>query len=370
MKKTLLNIIALICGVISINAYAIDPIKIGLALPMTGPGSMMGRDMRDGATLAVEKFNSAGGIKGQTIELIIMDEKNQPATALNVSNKLIYQDKVFALGTTYSPSSIAVLPLTKETQTPHFVAGVAQKIIEMDNPWLYRATPSDSILGAHYVTFATKKLNLKKIAILSESTDYGKGGRADLIAKMKEYNIEPVLVESYNQGDKDFAAQLNKIKNSGADGLFIWSLYVEGAQIVRQAKQLGLNIPILGGSGVLQGAFFDLAGNDAEGMYLETYFFSKNPAPHIQAFVKEYTERFKYEPQAGAGISYDSINMLIDALKKAGGPDKERVMKEIKAAKYKGVIGAQECDKVGQCGRSALILQVKNGTPVVVWASE
>jgi branched-chain amino acid transport system substrate-binding protein len=372
MKRSKIVIAACCIFILGLSSFALpqESIKVGMALPMTGPGSMMGRDMRDGALLVAEKFNAAGGLNGQKIEVIVMDEKNQPTTALNVAKKLIHQDKVFALGTNYSPPSIAVIPLTKETETPHFIAGVAQKILEMDNPWIFRSTPSDKVLAGEYVTFAVKKLNLKKLAILNESTDYGKGGRNDLMDKMKQYNLEPLLVESYNIGDKDFAAQLNKIKNAGPDGLFIWGLYVEGAQIMRQSKQLGLTMPILASSGVLQGAFFELAGKDAEGMYLETYFFAKNPAPHVQTFVKEYMERFKYEPQPGAGIAYDAMTMLVTALKKVGAPDKYKVMKEIRASKFNGVIGRMECDNVGQCGRSAIILQVKGGAPNVVWSSD
>ncbi len=344
-------------------------IDIGLIAPMTGPGAMMGRDMRDGALLVFDKVNAAGGINGRKINMITMDDKNAPTTALTAAKKLIYQDKVFALITCYSPTSLAIMPVTQETGTPQFVAGVAKKFLEMGNPWFMRSTPSDTILAGEYVTYAVKKLNLKKLAILSENTDYGKGGAVDLIDKMKEYNQKPLLEESYNHGDKDFAGQLNKIKNAGADGLFIWGLYVEGAQIIRQAKQLGLTMRILASSGVLQGAFFDLAGKDAEGIYLVTYFYLTNPAPHVQAFIKEYQAKYKYDPQPGAGISYDAATMIVNALKKVG-LDKEKAIKEMRASKFSGVIGRMECDNLGQCGRSALILQVKDGKPVVVYSSD
>jgi branched-chain amino acid transport system substrate-binding protein len=271
--------------------------------------------------------------------------------------------------TCYSPPSIAVIPLTKETETPQLPAGVAKKILEMGSKWIIRSTPWDPILAGHYVTFAVKQLNLKKMAILNENTDYGKGGAADLIAKMEEYNMKPLLQESYNHGDKDFAGQLNKIKNAGADGLFIWGLYVEGAQIIRQAKQLGLKVPIMASSGVFQGAFLELAGKDAEGVYLETYFHLDNPAPHVQKFIKEYREKYDYDPQPGAGIAYDSVTILVNALKKVG-IDKYEAIKEMKKSNFLGVIGRMECDEKGQCGRSALVLQVKEGKPTVVWSSD
>jgi branched-chain amino acid transport system substrate-binding protein len=364
-----LPLFLLLALALPLSATAAPAIDIGLIAPMTGPGSMMGRDMRDAAILVIDRVNAAGGINGQKLNLIVMDDKNQPTTALNAAKKLIYKDKVFTLISCYSPTSLAIMPITQETETPHFIIGVAQKILEMGNQWIVRCTPSDRILADHYVTFAVKKLNLKKLAILSETTDYGKGGLHDLMNKMKEYNMTPTLTESYNLGDKDFAAQLNKIKNADADGLFIWGLYVEGAQIIRQAKQLGLTMPILGSSGVLQGAFFDLAGKDAEGVYLETYFYLTNPAPYVQAFIKEYKAKFNYDPGPGSGIVYDSMTIIVNALKKVG-TDKQKAIKEMRASKFDGVLGKQDCDSVGQCGKSALILQVKDGKPLVVWSSD
>jgi branched-chain amino acid transport system substrate-binding protein len=344
-------------------------IDIGLITPLTGPGAMVGRDTRDGALFLFDKVNTSGGINGRKINCIVMDDKNVPTNTLNAAKKLIYQDKVFALWTGYSPSALAVMPLTQETETIQIVGGVAKKIVESGHKWIIRSTPSDSLLAAHYVTFAVKKLNLKKLAILNESTDYGKGGAEDVINNITKYNMKPLLVESYNQGDKDFASQLNKIKNAGADGLFIWGLYVEGAQIIRQAKQLGLSIPILASSGVFQAAFLELAGKDAEGLYMETYFYLDNPAPHVQAFIKEFRTKFNYDPTAGSGIIYDGMTILLNAIKKVG-VDKYKVIKEMRSSKFDGILGKMECDDTGQCGRGALVVQVKDGKPVVVWSPD
>ena len=130
---------------------------------------------------------------------------------------------------------------------------MAPKITQSGNQWILRITPSDMVMASNYVDFAVNKLGLKKLAILHDSSDYGKGALPTLIGKMKKLGLEPVKVESFNVGDKDFAGQLNNIKNSGADGVFLWGLYVEGAQILIQAKQLGLDIPFFASSGVLQG---------------------------------------------------------------------------------------------------------------------
>ena len=189
-------------------------------------------------------------------------------------------------------------------------------------------------------------------------------------AKMKEYGLEPVVVESFNVGDKDFSAQLNKIKNAKPDGVFLWGLYVEGAQILTQAKQLGLTMPFMASSGVLQGAFLKLAGKAAEGLYIVTYFSMDNPAKRVQDFIKEFKKRFNYQPNPVAALAYDGTNLLVNAIKKVG-LDRGKIMKELRSVKgYIGVGGLMQTDKDGQTGQSSLIMQVVTGKPKVIWSSD
>jgi branched-chain amino acid transport system substrate-binding protein len=137
-----------------------------------------------------------------------------------------------------------------------------------------------------------------------------------------------------------------------------------------QARQLGLSMPFFASSGVLQGAFLDLAGKAAEDLYVVTYFNLDNPAPRVQAFIKEYREKFKMDPTPVSGLAYDGTNLFVNALKKVG-TDKKRIMKAMRTTKgYIGVTGLMECDDVGQAGRSAIITQIRNKKPVVVWSSE
>jgi branched-chain amino acid transport system substrate-binding protein len=205
-----------------------------------------------------------------------------------------------------------------------------------------------------------KKLGLKKLAILHDSSDYGKGALPALKAKMKKLGIEPVQIESFNVGDKDFAGQLNNIKKSGADGVFLWGLYVEGAQIIIQAKQLGLDIPFLASSGVLQGAFLKLAGKAAEGLYITTYFSLDDPAKRVQDFIQSYEPKYG-KPTPTSALAFDGANVLINAIKKAG-LDREKIRQELRSIKdYQGVTGRIATDKFGQGGQSSIIMQVKKG---------
>ncbi|MGD9125654.1 MAG: ABC transporter substrate-binding protein [Desulfarculaceae bacterium] len=367
LMLTFLAASLLICPAVG---SAADDIKVGILGPMTGPGSLMGQGMRDGALLAMEKINAAGGIKGRKIKPIIMDDQAQITLGVNGIKKLIYKENVLAvLGTPNSPVCLATMQVAKKGKTPQIMFGVAPKITQSGNPWVLRVTPSDMVMATNYVDFAAKKLKLKKLAILHDSSDYGKGALPALKAKMKKLGLKPVIIESFNVGDKDFAGQLNNIKNSGADGVFLWGLYVEGAQILIQAKQLGLNMPFLASSGVLQGAFLKLAGKAANGLYITTYFSLDDPAKRVQDFIKAYKPKYG-NPTPTSALAYDGCNVLSIAMKKAGF-DKEKIRQYLRNVKgYRGVTGRIETDKNGQGGQSSIIMRVENQVPKVVWSSD
>jgi branched-chain amino acid transport system substrate-binding protein len=346
-----------------------DPIKIGILGPMTGPGSLMGQGMRDGALLAIEKVNQAGGINGCMLEPVVFDDQAQITLGMNGIKKLVYKDEVLAvLGTPNSPVCLATMQVAAKAKTPQIMFGVAPKITQSGNQWILRVTPSDMVMAANYVEFAVKKLGLKKIAILHDSSDYGKGPLPILKSKMKELGVEPVAVESFNVGDKDFSGQLNNIKNAGADGVFLWGLYVEGAQILIQAKQLGLDATFLASSGVLQGAFLKLAGKAAEGLYITTYFSLDDPAKRVQDFIKTYEPKYG-KPTPTSALAFDGANVLINAIQQAGA-DREKIRQQLRTIKgYQGVTGLIQTDESGQGGQSSIIMLVKNGVPKVAWSS-
>jgi branched-chain amino acid transport system substrate-binding protein len=301
----------------------------------------------------------------------VLDDQAQITLGINSAKKLLYKDKFLAIvGTPNSPVCLATMEITRDAETPQIVFGVAPKITQMGNPWFIRVTPSDKILAGNFVKYVNQELKLQRLAIFHDSSDYGKGGLSAVEKKLKEYNLKPLIVESFNVGDKDFSAQLNKIKNSGAEGVFLWGLYVEGAQIVTQAKQLGLSMPFFASSGVLQGKFLDLAGKSAEGLYVVTYFSLDNPDPGVQSFLKAYKEKYHRDPTPTSALAYDGANVLLNAIKKVG-PDKKKIMKELRSIQgYKGVTGLMVADNTGQVGRSSIIMKIKGSKPNVVWVSD
>ena len=318
--------------------------------------------------MVFERVNASGGIQGQKIELIMEDDQGQPTVAVNAAKKLVYKDDALVvIGTPMSATTLAALEVTMEAKVPQVALAVAPKITEMNNPWVVRLTPIDSILAGHLVNFAVKVKNLKQFGVLHDSSDYGKGGLASVTQALSAHNLKPVIVESFNVDDKDFSSQLNKIKKSGADGLMIWGLYVQGAQIITQSKQLGLSMPIFGSSGMLQANFLELAKGHAEGAYFVSYFSVDNPDPKVQAFVKQYRERFKSDPTPGSGITFEVANLLVNALNKVG-QDRSKIIAEMRSTKdYMGVTGRLSADDKGDLGRGGVILEIKDSKPVMVW---
>lgn len=377
MKTTLK---AAVIGSVAVAAFSLvtgshaqsdKEIKIGSLSALTGSASQPGQSQRDAIKMVIEEINAKGGIKGQRIRLLVEDDQMSPTAAANAARKLVFQEQVFAvIGTPNSPTALSALEVTMEAKTPHLVLGVAPKITEMGNPYVLRVTPVDSILAEILVNYAVRTDKHDRLAILSDSTDYGRGGRDAALKAMEKAGVKPVVVESYNNDDQDFSSQINKIKASGANGLVLWGFYVQGARIVSQAKKLGLDIPIYASSGVLQGNFLELTAGAAEGTYIVSYFSNTNDAPEVQEFTKKWKETYKKDADPVAGLGYDAINLLVKAID-AVGPDREKVMAYLKSIKdYPGVTGRKAGSENGELGRGGIMLQIRNGTPVTIWRSE
>jgi len=368
MSTTKHLVLAFSCSILAMAAQPAlsQDIKIGSLSALTGSASQPGQSQRDAIKMVVDEVNAKGGIKGRKIQLFIEDDQLQPTVAANAARRLVFQNDVFAvIGTPNSPTALSAMEVTMEAKVPHLVLGVAPKVTQMGNPYVLRVTPTDSILAAVLVDYAVKK-GARKIAILSDSSDYGKGGLASALAALGKHNIKPVITESFNNEDKDFASQINKIKASGADSMILWGFYVEGAKIVTAAHKLGLGLPIYASSGVLQGNFLELAGAAAEGVTVVSYYSNADTAPQTKEFIAKWKKAYNTDPNPVAGLGYDSINMLLAAIGKVG-TDREKVVAELKSLKnYPGVTGLKTGAADGELGQGGIILQIKQGVAEAV----
>jgi branched-chain amino acid transport system substrate-binding protein len=368
-NRLALAVLALSLGATS--SVTAQEIKIGSLSALTGPASQPGQGQRNAVQLVVNEVNAKGGIRGQKIKLFVEDDQLSPTAAATAARRLVYKDQVFAIiGTPNSPTALAALEVTMDAKVPQLVIGVAPKITQMNNPYVVRGTPIDTIQAKVIVDYAVANTSARKFAIIADSSDYGKGGVSEVTAALAKHGLQPIAVESFNSQDADFSSQLNKIKASGADALIMWVFYVDAARIVTQAKKLGLRSLTFGSSGVLQGNFLELAGDAANGMYVQSSFTTVDPSPQVQEFVRKYRTQYNIDPDVSTANAYDSINLLVKAIEEVG-LDRGKVVNWLRSIDgYQGVTGKKAASAVGDIGKGGNIIQIKDGKQILVGRSD
>ncbi len=349
-------------------------LKIGLQAPMTGDNAQYGEVMRKGVALAIDEINAAGGVNGLQLELVIGDDKATPAEAVSVVQRMITLDKVAAvIGGFNSSPTLAAMPVTQAAKTIHFTMGASPSLTESGDPYMFRAILTDAPMTADLVNYAVKDLGLQKIAVMKENTDYGVS-LADLFKQQVEAQGGQVLtIESYNPGDKDFTAQLSKIKSLQPQAIMVAGLYNEAGLIAQQAQRLGLKTQFLGSDGVSSPALVDVGGDAVEGFVFVSAFDPNYQNDKVQAFVKNYQAKYNEKPEAYSAISYDAMHVVADAIKRAGitspdlsDADRESLQKAMVATDYQGVTGPFKFDQKGDVTKGLFIQTVKDGQFVTV----
>jgi branched-chain amino acid transport system substrate-binding protein len=341
------------------------PVKIGVFGPLSGSLAIAGQHQWDGAQLAADEINAAGGADGHPIQLLRGDTQGVPVTATDVVNRFLYQDHVtMLLGSPNSPEVLAVLDLDKQAQTPLIdPSGVALAITESGDPWVFRITATDKVFSQKLVDYATGPMKLTKIAILYDSSDYGQGGEKLVAAELQAKGLQPATVQGYNDNTNDFTSQLLAIQKSGAQAVVLWGLYTQGAQILHQMQNLGIHVPVLASSGVTIGNFFQLAGSAANGLIGVTGGFSAlRTDAAAQAFVQKFQAAMHYTPDLNDALAYDAVMVAAKAVENAHSLDKQRIRDALAAIQgYAGVTGTISFNAQGDGGTSALLFRVQNG---------
>lgn len=346
-----------------------DPIKIGVFGPMTGTMSIGGTRQKEGSQFAADEINATGGLLGRQLQMIYEDTEGVPQNAVNIMNKFLYKDRVTAtMGSNNSPEVLAVLDLILRAETPHIVpSGVAYAITHSGNPWVFRVVPTDELFSKALVEYGVKTLNFKRFAVLHDTNDYGQGGKNMVVDNLKKNGLDPVLVEGYNTGTKDFSPQLLKVKEAKADALVIWGNYTEGAQIVRQVKELGLTCKVLVSTGVTIGNFYDLAQDAANGIIGVSPGFSVDSKDaHVVEFVKKYEAKMGYKPDLNVVMGYDAVYLFAKAVNDAKSVEKSAIRDALAKVKDLQLIsGKVTINANGDGGTKTLIYVVEDRKPKI-----
>lgn len=313
LPRTLPLMSALLCAGL---AQAAD-IKIGVAEALTGGAAQYGVAIRNGFQLAAEEINAKGGVNGNKIQLVIEDEQGKKEEGINVFKKLIFQDKVLMIfGPTLSNSMFAAGPVANAAKTVVFGTSVTANGITDVGPYVFRNSVMESDVLPVTVATATKHYNLKKVAVIYGNDDAFTKSGYDVFKKVLEDQKLPVTTtETYVKGDVDFKAQLTKIKGSNPDAVVCSCLAEEAANIMLQARGLGVKVPFIGGNGFNSPKLFEISKLAGEGTFVGSPWSNTNPAPANKAFVAAYVKKFNVEPNQFAAQGYDALHIAAAALK-------------------------------------------------------
>ena len=359
------------CGQSNSSSGAGTPIKIGCAAPLTGDQATIGIDMCNGVELAIAQANdfeqqsAVTGIAPLQFSVSRGDDQHNPAQAVNVAKKFTSDAKVAAVVGHFNSSC------TKPSAAVYSEAGLVQITPASTNPELskqgfatfFRIAATDDVQGPKGAIFAVKKLGVKKIYIIDDKTTYGKGLADEFEKEAKKLGAEILGHEGITQGDKDFTPLLTKIKPLAPDMIYFGGIYPEGALLIRQARSLDIQAQMMGGDGIATLTFKELATKEiAEGTYATMVGGDMHKVPAAASFIRDYESKYGVLGQWSA-YGFDAANILIEAIRKAGGKDRALVLKAMREIpEFKGITGTVIFDEKGDNKNQFIgVFQFKDG---------
>ena len=350
-------------------------IKIGLLNEMTGGNATIGTAAANGAKMAIKEINAKGGVLGKQLKAVSADNKSEPAEAANAMTKLLMQDNVVAVTGTFSSSNaIAAASVAESAKKPYLIAGATNPKVTVDpktqkvKKYIYRVCFIDPFQGTVAANFASNNLKATKAAMLIDnSSDYSKGLGEFFQTAFVKAGGTVVANEAYLQKDTDFKATLTKIKAQGADVLFVPGYYEEVGKIVKQAREMGLTMPIVGADGWDSPKLAEIAGEKAlNNTFFTNHYSVDDPSEAGKAFVANYTKEFGQKPEALAVLGYDAVYVLVDAIKRANSTDADKIIAALSDTKnFKAVSGITTINASHDADKSAVIIEMKDGKQIL-----
>jgi branched-chain amino acid transport system substrate-binding protein len=342
-------------------AASAQNIVIGASVPDTGPAAAPALWQRWGFQIALDEVNAAGGVLGKKVELLAYDNRCNPSEAVNVANKLIEAKVVAILGAHCSSATLATMPLIAAAKIP-MVEGIASspKITDLSgvgrNEWTFRINPSDDDMMEALGLYLSQSSKIRRVAVLGEDSDFGRGGAAAFAAVAKKYGLEVISTDFHPQSYPDFTSLLTRIQQSRPDAIALFQLAGDQLNFLRNAMQLGVRIPYVGR--------FDPGGNNLqivqaggmEGSITAWTYSYLVDAPANKAFVAEVEKRHKTTPVLQTWAGYDAMSLLLKAIAEAGSTDPTAIRDAIKKIQFSNVMGAPvKFDDHNQAGKVVLI---------------
>jgi branched-chain amino acid transport system substrate-binding protein len=365
MAKPLIKILAILAMLAlgCMASRAQDEITVGEFASITGGNASFGQSSHNGTELAIAEINAGGGVLGKKIKLITEDDQSLAGQPATIMRKFISSDKVIAvLGEVASSKSIEAAPICQENHIPMISPGSTNPKVTEVGDCIFRVCFIDPFQGTVMAKFAQSK-GWKKVALLTDvKQDYSVGLAEYFVKGFTAAGGEIVKEQKYSTGDKDFKAQLTSIKAAHPDAIFLPGYYAEVSLIAKQARLLGIKVPLLGGDGWVGDSLLKVAGHALDGCFFSNHYSEADKSPVIQEFVKKYKAKYGVVPDAMAALGYDSAMVLADSIRRAGTTESAKLRDAIAATKgFQAVTGSITLDEHRNATKPAVILTIADG---------
>jgi len=361
MKNTIITILAIL-PLLGACTKKSNDILIGEFGSLTGNDATFGLSTNKGLRMAFEEINAAGGINGKKIKLITIDDQGKSEEAASAVTRLITQDNVVAIiGEVASSRSIAAAPIAQKHQIPMITHASTNPEVTKKGDFIFRTCFIDPFQGFVGAKFSIQTLKAKKAAILRDvKSDYSVG-LADVFAtEFKNMGGEIIADLSFQGGDLDFKAQLTQIRSKNPDVIFIPGYYTEVGLMAKQARELGIKVPLVGGDGWDSARLHEIGKEAINGSYYSNHYTTESTDPAVVEFMKKYKEKFNETPDSMAALSYDAAKILAAAIGRTKEITPKNIRDELaKTTDYPGVTGKITINADRNAVKSAVIVQVQ-----------
>ena len=343
------------------NAMVGDVIKIGEVGSMTGSEATFGTSTHNGIELAVSQINEKGGVKGKKFQIISLDDQGKPEEAATAVTKLITQNGVTVIiGEVASSRSLAMAPIAQQYKIPMISPSSTNPKVTEQGDYIFRVCFIDPFQGTVMAKFALETLKLKKVAILRDVKNDYSVGLADYFRETFVKGGGTIVVDqSYSAGDIDFKSQLTSIRTKVPEAIFVPGYYTEVGLIARQARELGIKAPLMGGDGWDSPKLKEIGGSAIDGSYFSNHYSHEDKAPYVQDFISKFKAAYGVIPDGLAAMGYDAAMVFADSLARSKSLSTSDIREAIATTKaYQGVTGKITINEKRDAIKSAVILKV------------
>lgn len=319
-----------------------EKLRVGAFMSLTGDTAQYGISALNGIRMAVEEANASGGVAGHRVELLTQDTRSDPGVTETVVRRFAEESRVHALvGEVVSSRSLAAARVAQEERVPMITPSATSPEVTAQGDYVFRSCYTDPVQGAALARFAARSLHARRAALLLDPAQRYSVELARFIrAAFERQGGEVVTEQEYREGAADFSAPLAEVAAAGPEVVFIPGYYLEAGQLARQARELGIGAPLVGGDGWDSPRLYEIGGPALSGDFFSTHFSAEDPDPQVQRFVSDYRRLFNSTPDSFAATAYDATRILLDAAARAHTLDRAAIRDALAQTRdFPGVTG-------------------------------